>query len=283
LVQDCTMTIRALLSIMILACLAISPGTAFADCPKSGSCTIASGRYVAVTPPQWDGKTPLPTLVFLHGYNEAPEAYLGDDWWFKGWAAANGLLIVLPEGKEKTWSYVGSPMENRDDTGFIASVLDDVESRYPVDREKLWLSGFSQGGSMVWSVACNLKDRFKAFAPVAGAFWEPLPQACPAGPIHLRHVHGTADTVVPMQGRPIGERWRQGDVMKSMAILAGTNQCQGRLVEEMPPNPELMCSQQTACRSERSLMLCTHDGGHRVKQIFMATAWAWVQGLPLSR
>jgi polyhydroxybutyrate depolymerase len=268
---------------ILYAILALLAASAHAECPRSGSCTIASGRYVAVPPPDWDGKAPLATLFFLHGYSEEPEAYLGDDWWFKGWGAANQLLLILPEGKEKTWSYSGSPKENRDDTGFIASVLDDVEKRYPVDQKRLWLSGFSQGGSMVWYVACNLPGRFAAFAPVAGAFWMPLPESCPAGPVNLRHVHGTADTVVPMAGRPIGSKWRQGDVLKSMAILAKTNQCSLERKSEMPPNTELACSVQQACKQGTSLHLCIHDGGHRVKEIFMATAWTWVQSVASKR
>jgi polyhydroxybutyrate depolymerase len=269
---------------LIAACFfcaffAVAPMRAFAECGKTGSCTISTGRYVAVVPPQWDGQSPLAALFFLHGYNEEPEAYLGDDWWFKGWGAQNNLLLVLPEGKEKTWSYTGSPMQDRDDTGFIASVLDDVERRFPIDKQRLWLSGFSQGGSMVWYVACNLKGRFKAFAPIAGAFWMPLPQSCPAAPFHLRHVHGTADTVVPMQGRPIGTRWRQGDVLKSMEIIAAANRCEPRRDEEFPPNPELLCTMQRGCSDSASATLCLHDGGHRVKQIFLATAWSWVQSL----
>ena len=45
-------------------------------------------------------------------------------------------------------------------------------------------------------------------APVAGAYWEPLPETCPSGPMSLRHVHGLADPTVPMKGRSFQQRIR---------------------------------------------------------------------------
>ena len=78
-----------------------------------------------------------------------------------------------------------------------------------------------------WHVACFMGGDFAAFAPVAGAFWRPHPEACTGGPVRLLHLHGLADTVVPLEGRPIGDRWHQGDVFEAMAQLRGVDGCGG--------------------------------------------------------
>lgn len=73
---------------------------------------------------------------------------------------------------------------------------------------------------MVWYLACHRPARFAAFAPIAGAFWEPLPERCTGPRPKLIHVHGTSDATVPLAGRTLRSGYRQGDVFRSLAILA---------------------------------------------------------------
>ena len=76
-----------------------------------------------------------------------------------------------------------------------------------VDRSRVLLAGFSRGGSMVWDVACHAPVTARAYAPVAGAFWEPLPASCQGG-ADLFQTHGWADRVIPLEGRSVaGGRW----------------------------------------------------------------------------
>jgi polyhydroxybutyrate depolymerase len=267
--------------LLCLALLAAFP--AFAECGRSGDCAIASGRYLALTPPAWDGKSPLPTMVFLHGYSQTPEDYIEPTGWFAKFGAERGVLIILPEGKDKTWSYLGSPRENRDDAGMILATLDDVEARFPVDRKRLWISGFSQGGSMAWYVACDHGDRFAAATPIAGAFWEPLPATCAKAPINMLHIHGTADKVVPMTGRPIGERWRQGDVMKSLDIFTHSQSCAAADDESNFTIASFEGCRRTVStckpKGDVSVYLCTHDGGHSFTRSFLEAGWAFVDDM----
>ncbi|MEO1277156.1 MAG: hypothetical protein AAFV96_17910, partial [Pseudomonadota bacterium] len=74
----------------------------------------------------------------------------------------------------------------RDDVEFLAAVLRDSASR-GVDRDRVLLAGFSRGGSMVWDLACRAPVMARAYAPIAGAFWEPLSERC-AGPVDLYHM-----------------------------------------------------------------------------------------------
>jgi polyhydroxybutyrate depolymerase len=269
---------------LALTCLLmLFAGVAQAACPPSGNCAIADGRYLAYPPPSWDGKTPLPTMMFLHGYSQVPENYAEPTGWFMKFGAEKGVLLILPEGQEKTWSYIGSPMENRDDAGFLGHVLDDVEARYPVERKRLWIAGFSQGASMAWYAACALGDRIAAVTPVAGAFWDPLPENCAKGPVNMLHIHGSEDQVVPMEGRPIGERWKQGDVKKSIAVMLNSNTCKGEMTpEKRSIGPMTDCTGGlSTCAGGKTtkLMLCMHEGGHWITREYLEAAWLFVNEL----
>jgi len=172
---------------------------------------VKGGHYLALPPPQWDGHSPLPATVFFHGWQSSAEAFARDQK-FVAQFHARGQLLILPDGLEKTWSHVGSPTQARDELVFMDAVRADMLARWPVDTKRLLVAGFSQGGSMAWDIACYRGADYAAFAPVSGAFWDPLPERC-AAPVDLLHTHGMADDVVPMGGRPIGDRWHQGNVL----------------------------------------------------------------------
>jgi polyhydroxybutyrate depolymerase len=198
-----------------------------------------------------------------------------------------GILLVAPQGREdsrskRSWSFPGQSFPGRDDFAFVGHVLDDVQRRWPVDRGRVLASGFSIGGSMTWYVACLMPQRFTAFAPVAGAFWRPEPETCPGGPVSLRHVHGLADPMVPMQGRALGQSGlHQGDVLKGMSTWRKIDGC-----PEAPDRTErhgsLTCRTWSAqsCRSGRELVLCLHPGEHEIEAGWILDAFHWMDGLP---
>ena len=95
---------------------------------------------------------------------------------------------------------------------FLRAVLADAAARAPIDPLRALLGGFSGGGMMAWRVACDAPGAFRAYLPVAGLLWRPLPEAC-AGPAPMLHVHGWSDPVVPLEGRSVaGGRITQGDL-----------------------------------------------------------------------
>jgi polyhydroxybutyrate depolymerase len=240
---------------------------------------VEGGAYLALPPPGWDGVSRLPATIFFHGYGSSAAAVAGDPS-FRAAFAREGVLLVLPDGLERTWAHTGSPSRARDEVAFMDAVRRDLLARFPVDPDGLLVTGFSQGGSMVWELACHRGGRFAAaYAPVAGAFWEPLPATCPGGPIDLRHVHGTADGTVPLAGRVIRGQFRQGDVFRGMAVLRAANGCSAPArVEEAGG---LRCEVWDECAAGgRELRLCLHGGGHILPEGWTAAIHAWARRLP---
>jgi polyhydroxybutyrate depolymerase len=255
---------RAALVVFLLLAVSVPAGAA----EPCDACSLSSGgTYRVHAPPGWDGHARLPVLMFLHAYTGKGADILADQD-VAGPAGALGFLLVAPDGLNGTWSHEGSPSQARDDRTFLRSVLADVKRRWPVNERMAVLGGFSQGASMVWDMACFAPLGFSAFLPFSGGFWERMPTACTA-PVNLRHVHGTADTTVPLAGRAIRDRWRQSDIVRGFEIWRETDHCTAP-PERRVRGGGLEC-EVWSCRTRRTLELCLHPGGHEM-------ARGWVEG-----
>lgn len=266
-------------ALLLTAWGALSPPAALA-CDAATPCKVGQGFYLVRTPAGWDGRSPLPTAVFFHGYRGSAEEVMKDEGMGKALSDL-GVMLVAPNGNDMSWSFPGAMKPGRDDFAFVGSVLDDVERRFPVDKTRLFATGFSVGGSMAWAIACRMGGRFAAYAPIAGAFWEPLPESCPGAPVSLRHVHGLADQTVPMKGRWVGQgRFKQGDVLESMAKLRRFDGCPAEPTRvEVSGTMECRTWSASACSSGRELVLCLHPGEHEIEASWVADGYRWLDDL----
>lgn len=265
---------------MLVGLVALIAGSARA-CDATTPCEVATGRYFTRTPANWDGAHALPVAVFFHGYRSSAADVMADKALGDALSKA-GVMLVAPDGRNGSWTIEGKLSTGRDDIAFVRDVLADLRNRYPVDDSKLVATGFSAGGFMVWQIACAAGDLFAAYAPISGAFLEPMPERCPTGPVSLRHIHGAADTVVPMSGRWIaGGRVRQSDVKESITRLRQVDACPDTPQRE-ERRGELVCQVWPAgyCRSGREIELCLHSGGHGFDPAWIADAMDWAGRLP---
>lgn len=122
---------------------------------------------------------------------------------------------------------------------FVSDILDDVEARFCVDRNRIYGAGFSNGGGMTGLLACNgtkVGGRFAALAGVAGAYYrdESLKKENLFGEGCVREsrdggeglavipyleIHGDADKVVGYAGE--NGTFPIPDWMRKMAELNG--------------------------------------------------------------
>lgn len=273
----------ALLALTVALALLCRPGTAALDrssCHGTEVCLVALpdqdfGRYYVETPEGWDGASALPVIVWFHGFNGSGVAEIRNERFVHEWTD-QGYLFVAADGREGTWAHQGSPSHARDDIAYVRAVIAEVTRRFPTDPRRIVAAGFSQGASMVWSVACFIGAPFTHYAPVSGDFWLPLPASCDAGPIAMRHTHGTTDTTFPIEGRPIDGQWRQGNLFRGWDVLRATDGC------AMSPDftgfeaGDALCSIWSSC-AEGGLQLCLHDGGHMVPSDWSATTQEWIE------
>lgn len=117
-----------------------------------------------------------------------------------------GFIAVYPNGTGKRSSLFwnggkccGSAVkENVDDVAFIDALLDDLKQNYPVDERRVYATGMSNGGIMVYRLAADLSDRIAAIAPVAGSLATEIGDL--KRPVSVLHFHGTNDEFVPFEG-----------------------------------------------------------------------------------
>lgn len=226
-------------------------------CGGAEACALDGREYHAIAPPDWDGVTPLPVLIHFHGWGRRSSGVLKNRR-IADAAAAAGALLIAPQGRGRSWRFWRG---GSDDSDFALDVLADAARRWPIDRTRVAVSGFSYGGAMAWRMACDKGDVVKAYLPIAGSLWEP-DQNC-AGPVTLTHVHGLKDTVMDYPFGPNGEA--EGAV----SLWLTENQC-ARTPDRRATEGPFECHYWTSCEGP-PVTLCTHNGGHYIPKTWLAT------------
>ena len=213
------MTARALAVTLLALALALAlAGTAAAgDVERRLTVDGRERSYLLHLPPTSGSGEPLPLVVVLHGGAGNAWAIRKQtgfceeaDW--RGFAVAypNGShsavasVMLLGQAKFLVWnggSCCGWATEHAvDDVGFVRALVEDVARQLPIDRKRVFAAGISNGGMMSYRLACEASDVFAAVGVVSGALVSP--GCAPRKPVSVIHIHGTADTYVPLRGGP---------------------------------------------------------------------------------
>ena len=117
---------------------------------------------------------PLPLLVFLHGCGQAPDDFL------KGTEMApvadrEGFLVLLPVQDRAfnpmaCWNWYLPEHQGRGagEPAIIVGMIDSLKTKYKIDAQKIYLSGFSSGAAMASTLAACYTDVFAAAAIHSG-------------------------------------------------------------------------------------------------------------------
>lgn len=122
-------------------------------------------NYRVSVPPGYRAGTPMPTIVFLHGWGEQgrdnlAQMRVGLYTWMQAEPARWPFIGVFPQ-KESMWT----PWIEQD--AQVLAVMDDASRRWSVDPQRVYLMGISQGGMGAWRIAAAHPDRFAAIVPMA--------------------------------------------------------------------------------------------------------------------
>jgi predicted dienelactone hydrolase len=139
--------------------------------PARGSVPAKAGRILRTLVRKPAGvATPLPLVVFVHGWDSEPETYetLLDTW------AAAGYLVLAPECPGSAENLPGTPVSDYAaqalDVSFVVTrALAGVAG--PVDRTRVVAAGHSDGGTTmaILALAPQYHDtRLKAYLSLAG-------------------------------------------------------------------------------------------------------------------
>lgn len=145
-------------------------------------------------------RSPLPVVVSFHG-GGGWAAQQQDSTRLHELGGRERFIVVYPNGSGRlrdrllTWnagSCCGFAAEsNIDDVGFVAALLDDLARRTPIDRARVYATGFSNGAMMAQRVAAERPDLVAAIAPVGGAMV--LVGREPRAAVPVMHIHSLDD------------------------------------------------------------------------------------------
>lgn len=170
--------------------------------------------YIVHVPNRYDTRTPIPVVVMLHGGGGTAKGAMQETGWTQK-ADQEGFLAVFPNAMARDPTRPSSFARNPqlwndgsgrfypdqkavDDVKFISAMLDDLSTRFSVDTNRVYLTGFSNGASMAFRLGAELSQRIAAIAPVAGALWlEPLTLK---QPVSMCYITGTADPLNVIEG-----------------------------------------------------------------------------------
>jgi polyhydroxybutyrate depolymerase len=179
--------------------------------------------YDLYVPDGVDGGAPVPLLLVLHGgtlSNDGPRA--GQGLRLRALADDERFVIAFPNGTYSengqsgpsgsfNWndcrSDAGAAETGADDTGFIADLIDAIAARYPIDAQRVYVAGASNGGMMAYRLALELSDRIAAVA--AAIANQPANSECvdaPSEPLSILIMDGTADPIMPWAGGSVAGR-----------------------------------------------------------------------------
>ena len=149
-------------------------------------------------------KDSAPLVISLHGAG-GQVSTTSHDPDFNSIADKDGFIVAYPQGLQTTFPGLGgmqapgwtSTGEENFDTDFLKAVVEDIDAKYTLDRQRLYCCGFSNGGMMTYVMANTCSHIFAAFAAISGypinefhlhhTSWRPVP---------FLHIHGKADDFV---------------------------------------------------------------------------------------
>ena len=157
-------------------------------------------KFIIWLPPARDERPPLAVVFAFHGAFGSGHGFEQQTTLHTAREAAD-FVIVYPDGFGRTWNAgdcCGPAMRRGiDELKFVVAMLEDVAAVVPIDRQRIYGTGFSNGGRLCYYLTSLAPDLFAAIAPVGGAV---LTNLRPRRPIPVLHMHGTEDTSAPYHG-----------------------------------------------------------------------------------
>ena len=212
--QCTTQYLRTLIMVIWIGCTAsnVTYAGESPDHVRSAGCgiiQIGAGNFIAeeirvldlnrsyhlYVPNKYDPHRAYPLIFRWHGFGgDGLSGGLGIEQ-----MVGNEAIIVSADGLNKSWKFNGDPA----DLQFFDRMLDTIEKKYCIDRDRVFSYGFSVGGAFANLLACERGDVLRGSAAI-----ESGPRAGTAialgsnckGKVASWFLHDLDDHIVPIEG-----------------------------------------------------------------------------------
>lgn len=209
------------------------------------------GRHLVVHRPAGVPRSRRVALVLaLHGRGQSPErmaALTG----MNPVADRFGFVAAYPSsGSKRGWH--GASWSPRDDIVYLRRLIDQLIAQGGINRRRVYVVGFSSGGSMAYRVGCQLASRVAGIGVVSAAMG--VTRCRPARHLSVFSIAGDSDPYIPIHGTD-----RITSPARTSARWARINRCRRR----GPIRSTGAVERRTwrRCRGRRQVMLAVIHGG----------------------
>ena len=150
----------------------------------------------------------LPLVVFLHGAGGSAEV-AAENTGLVEESDRLGFMLAFPQALKDSqgitlWNAngcCGEPMRTGvDDLAFLDRLIGSMLKHYPVDAQRVFIAGYSNGGMLAYRAASALSRTVAGIVVVGGGMFNNQPP--PTSAVSVFIVHGTSDRAVPYFGGP---------------------------------------------------------------------------------
>ena len=213
---------------LIALIFAITSTTSAASAPESF--IVGGERPVVVNLPD-EVANPAPLIIMLHSASTSgahQEKYMQ----MAPVAKRMGFIYIAPDGTigedgRRVWNAAASCCQKSgepvDDIAYIGSLIDEIDAKYPVDRDRIYFIGHSNGGFLSLAFACKTGEA-AAVVSLAGALDINSDCASP-NPFAFLQIHGDADAVVKFNGGKMNKN-PYTSALQTVRRVAGANKCE---------------------------------------------------------
>jgi predicted peptidase len=160
---------------------------------------VLSYRYLAAVP---EGPGPWPLLLFLHGSAErganlenvkrhGPPRMIAE-------GRAFPFVVLSPQCPRGQWWSAET----------LEALLDHALATWPIDADRVWVTGLSMGGYGAWSLAARCPKRLAALVPICGGGSPRLARQVRGVPVWAFH-GALDDSVDPAESTALVEAVRR--------------------------------------------------------------------------
>jgi hypothetical protein len=117
-------------------------------------------NYVLQLPPEYRPTRAYPLLIVLGNSGERPADALAR---YSAQAARNGYVLAAPQ-----WAGLSGYNYTAQEHAAVVELVHDLRRRYAIDSDRVFLTGFGDGGTMAFDVGMSHPDLFAGVVPMNG-------------------------------------------------------------------------------------------------------------------
>jgi polyhydroxybutyrate depolymerase len=149
--------------------------------------------------------TPCPLVLMLHGGGGSGAGAMTNmtEYRWNQLADSNQFIVAYPDGVSNRWNDCRADASNQssaDDVGFLSALIDYIGTIHPVDAQRVYAAGHSNGAMMCLCLAMELPDRIAAICVNCGSLAAVSDCSGLSRPVSLLYCMGTDDPLVPFDG-----------------------------------------------------------------------------------